>query len=160
MTPYAAASAPPLYELLPHAPPMILLDALVARAPDGVLCELTVRADAPFCTETGVDAVVALEYMAQAAGVFAGLATAETSRRVRPGFLIGCSELDLELAHIPIGTRLIVEVRQIWGDAELGQFSGTVRTEDEVPVASAKFNVARGPELPKSLNEMERPNEP
>ena len=90
------ADFPPIETLVPHAAPMILLDRIVARAPDRVTCELTVRPDAPFVEADGVAAVVALEYMAQAAAVFAGLRSVADGAPIRWGFLIGCSELNLE----------------------------------------------------------------
>ena len=151
---------PPLTELLPHAPPMILLDAVVARTHDSITCEVGVRAGAPFCGPRGVDAVVALEYMAQAAGIYAGLATHAGGEPVRPGFLIGCSELDLEVDIVPVNTRLLVEVKQVWGDADLGQFQGKVHDDAQV-IATATFNVARAPQdMLKTMPDDTKPMEP
>ncbi len=53
---------PPLEAILPHRPPMILLDR-VEEAGDGYLvCSVTLREDSPFVDDGAVSPVVATEY--------------------------------------------------------------------------------------------------
>jgi predicted hotdog family 3-hydroxylacyl-ACP dehydratase len=142
-SPKGAQDFPPLIELVPHTPPMVLLDAVVAHGTDFVTCALTVRADAPFVGPDGVAALVSLEYMAQAAAAFAGLGAIADLAPIRWGFLIGCSELTLHRDVIPVGSRLLVESRQVWGDSTFGQFTGVVRFDDGTVISTATMGVAR-----------------
>lgn len=153
MSPSDVASAttpmlrfPPIADLVPHAAPMLLLDRIVTRGTDSVTCALDVRKGEPFVDDEGLPAVIALEYMAQAAAVFAGLASVESHAPIRWGFLIGCSEFRLEFGRVALGAELHVQAQQVWGDSELGQFKGVVRMADGTLVATATMNVARAPE--------------
>lgn len=134
--------APPA-DYLPHDPPMVLLDAVVAKEGVGVTCTLVVREGAAFVSAAGVRAVVTLEYMAQAAGVYAGIEARARHEPIRWGFLIGCSELVLAVDMLPVGTALRVEARRVWGDARLGQFECRVARASGEPVAAATLNVAQ-----------------
>jgi len=133
---------PPVASLLPHAAPMVLLDDVLEYRPEGVTCRLTLRAEAPFVDQGQVNAVVTLEYMAQAAGVFAGLEARALDNGVPWGFLIGCAELVLEVDAILVGACLVVEATRVWGDENLGQFECRISYEDGPEVARATISVA------------------
>ena len=61
-------------ELLPHAPPMVLLDRVLEWDDESILAELTIGPSTPFLdVGRGVPAHVGLEWMAQTCGLFAGL---------------------------------------------------------------------------------------
>lgn len=151
-TPIPRASTdalPSLRELVPHEPPMLLLDNLLAHDANTVVCEVRIQADSPFLEEpaTGgapqVPAVVGLEYMAQCVAVFAGLSARRANRPPTLGFLVGCRELRLATDGFAVGDRLVVEARWIWGESVLGSFACTVRREAET-VAQGTFTVYRG----------------
>lgn len=135
-----------LADYLPHDPPMVLLDSVIAKHDGEVTCALQIREGAPFVDAGRVRAVVALEYMAQAAGVYAGIESRAQREPIRWGFLIGCSELVLTTDAFVVGTQLIVAAKRVWGDARLGQFDCWVDLQHEdrrERVASATLNVAR-----------------
>lgn len=135
---------PPISALLPHTSPMILLDKVLEYRAEGVTCCLTLRADAPFVDHGQVNAVITLEYMAQAAGVFAGLEARTLQKSVPWGFLIGCSELVLDCNTISVGACLYVDATRVWGDTNLGQFECRVLYEDGPSIAHATISVAAG----------------
>src|SRR2546428_8966610 len=110
---------PPVTALLPHAPPMVLLDEVLEHEGDCMACSVTVREGAPFVRDGRVATVVALEYMAQCIAAFAGLDALASGDGPRIGFLIGCRELQLLRDAIPVGTTLAIEVKRVWGDALL-----------------------------------------
>lgn len=141
--PETEPSFPPLVELLPHRPPMLLLDSVVTSGPDLVICTLTVRAGDPYVGPNGVAALLSLEYMAQAAAAYVGLSAIADHAPIRWGLLIGCSELHLHMNVIPIGSQLLVESRQVWGDSTFGQFKGIVSLDDGIVVSTATMTVAR-----------------
>ena len=60
-------------ELLPHDPPMVLIDRVVSYQNDFVHCQVTIHQDSPFCKNGSVPSYIGIEYMAQAAAAWNGL---------------------------------------------------------------------------------------
>ena len=56
---------PPIEQLLPHRPPMILIDRLVWTNGVATVCEVTIGPHSMFIQAVGVPAFVGIEYMAQ-----------------------------------------------------------------------------------------------
>lgn len=131
---------PPLEELVPHRPPMVLLDELVAWRPGWARCAVRLHPGSPFMEGGRVRAVVALEYMAQAIAACAGMEARQSGRRPGSGFLVGARDLELSVAHLSAGDALEVEVEHLQGDERLASYRCRVRRGQE-PVAAAVVNV-------------------
>lgn len=116
-----------LADLLPHRPPMVLLDELVEHAPGRARCRVRLRPDAPFMENGRVRAVVAIEYMGQAAAACAGLAAREGGRPPAPGLLLGTRELTLAVGHFEAGDELEVEAEHLAEDDRISSFRCAVR---------------------------------
>lgn len=141
-SPTVAPRFPAVRDLLPHEPPLVLLDEVVDRDGDRMVCALTVRADAPFVEPAGVQVVVTLEYMAQTVAAWAGLEGRERGVPVQIGFLIGCREMHLHRSRVAIGTRLTVTSQRVWGDSALGSFQCEV-VDVQGHVSTALLTVAQ-----------------
>ena len=63
-----------LDELIPHRPPMVLLDAVESFDPDALslTARVTITPESLFCEPEGVPNWVAIEYMAQTAAALVG----------------------------------------------------------------------------------------
>jgi predicted hotdog family 3-hydroxylacyl-ACP dehydratase len=135
---------PPIAALVPHAPPMLLLDAVTLHEPGRVRCAARVRPDWPFVEDGRVEAVVALEVMAQAVAAFAGLSGRAEGQAPRLGMLLGTRALELAVPHLSVGDALTVEAQHVFSDEALGTFRCTVeRAGPAGPerVAEATLNV-------------------
>jgi predicted hotdog family 3-hydroxylacyl-ACP dehydratase len=147
------ASFPPIVELVPHEPPMLLLDRVLAYSKDFVSCEVEIRPDSPFVRQdggtAGVPAIVGIEYMAQTVATFAGLAARETGGEVRIGFLLGSRDVRIDADVFPVGDRLTIDARRTWGENDLGSFVCQVRRGADV-LLQGSLTVYQGPlpELP------------
>lgn len=136
---------PPLAELLPHAPPMVLLDEVLAFDGATARCGLTVRPGSMFVESGRVRAVVALEYMAQAVAVCASLRSrARGEPAGQAGYLVGARELRLEAAGFEVGDALEVEATLEFDGRELGSFACALSRRGE-RLASGVLNVYRHP---------------
>jgi predicted hotdog family 3-hydroxylacyl-ACP dehydratase len=140
---------PPVGDVVPHKPPMLLLDRVVSFATDAVTCQVTIAAGSPFVEDGRVPAVIGIEYMAQCVAAFAGLTARAEGRPPRIGFLLGCRELVLQTDAFTVGDTLTVEARRTWGDNDLGNFACLVQRNGQT-VASGTLNVYQGP-LPDSV---------
>ena len=141
---------PPIVDLVPHRPPMLLLDRVLSYDGERVVCETVLEAGSPFVEQGHVPAVVAIEYMAQAIAAGAGLSARDRGEETtRMGFLLGCRDLAIAVDSFQVGDRLTVEARRTWGEKELGRFACKVRRGDEVLVEGA-LTVYQGP-LPEEM---------
>ena len=131
---------PPIAEVVPHAPPMLLLDEVLSFEPGRARCRLTVRADSPLVQAGRVRAVVALEYMGQAMAALGGLEARAAGQPPHVGFLLGTRELALAVGHFSVGDTLEVDVERLHQEGSAAQFRGTVARRG-VPVATAVLSV-------------------
>ena len=134
---------PPITELVPHRPPMLLLDRVVSWDHGRVVCGVVLRHDSPFVVSGRVSSTVAIEYMAQCIAVYAGLGGHARSEPVRIGYLLGSREVIFEVEDFRVGDELRVEASHLWGDDALGSFACAVHRRGRV-AARGTLNVFRG----------------
>ena len=140
---------PPVADVVPHKPPMLLLDRVLSYETDRVTCEVRIGPETPFLEDGLVPAVVGIEYMAQTVAAYAGLTAREQGKDAKIGFLLGCRDLTLGTEGFAVGDLLVVEARRTWGDADLGSFACSVARSGEV-VVQGVLNVYQGP-LPEEM---------
>lgn len=135
--PYANYS---VIDLLPHKPPMILLDRVVNFGEDFIQTSLTIHKGVPFFKKEGVPAYVAIEYMAQTVGVWSGLTARQYNLPPKIGFLLGTRKLTLQIPFFKDGAELIVYGNSKYNDGQMASFDCWVEVQGE-KVASAILNV-------------------
>lgn len=134
-------------ELLPHRAPMMLLDAIVAHQPTGLVAEVTIGEDTLFLEADGVPSYVGLEYMAQACGAFAGAVGRAAGEPVKIGYLLGTRDYKASVAFFRRGERLTVTVTQLYSDDGMAAFDCRIDIAGH-PVASARLAVYQPQENP------------
>ncbi len=135
---------PSVASLVPHRAPMILLDEALAFDDDGATCAAVVREGGVFVERGVVPAVVFMEYMAQAVAALAGYAAQQRGDAVGSGYVVGAREVNLHVAGASVGDRLLVTVRRLAGNAQLGHYRGEVRREGEL-LADGELSIFSGP---------------
>lgn len=134
-----------IVELLPHAPPMVLLDRVVAAGDEQLSAEVTIRADSEFCREGRVGAWVGIEYMAQTVAAWSGWQARQRGEPVKVGFLLGTRRYDAPRPEFRVGETLLVYVeREFQADNGLARFRAEIRCGDE-PCAQASISVYEPP---------------
>ncbi len=128
-----------LEDLLPHAPPMILLDEVIDYDGDTLTAAVTIRKNSHFLQSEGVPSYVGIEYMAQAIAAYGGFEALDEGRPVRVGFLLGTRKFEPKTAHFRVGERLVVQVSAIYKEA-LSSFSCHIQINETV-VAEANLSV-------------------
>jgi 3-oxoacyl-[acyl-carrier-protein] synthase I len=106
----------PILDLLPHAPPMALLDRNISISQDTYEAELTIRPGSLFCDGEKVEAWVGIEYMAQAIAAFAGAEALSRNEAVKVGFLLGSREYRPKVAYFKVGSVLRINVKKVLHD--------------------------------------------
>lgn len=119
---------PPIAEIVPHKPPMVLLDVVTSHTPEATTCSVQIAAGAPFAGVDGnVPNWVAVEYMAQCAAAHSGLCERAAGAPIRIGFLLGSRRVVFHTPHFELGCELEVSAREAWSDGEMASFTCTVR---------------------------------
>ena len=114
--------------VLPHAPPMILLDDIIDWEDGALTAGVTVRASSPFFVPgRGIAAHVAIEWMAQACGACVGVVARMEEQPVKPGLLLGTRNFVAVVPWFVEGQQLKVFVRRSYLDANIGVFYCSVR---------------------------------
>jgi predicted hotdog family 3-hydroxylacyl-ACP dehydratase len=97
---------PPAADLIPHAPPALLLAEVLAAGTGGILCTGSIPADHPLAAGGEAPGFLAIELGAQAAAAFEALAR-HLGGPPRIGYLVGVRDAHLP-ARLPTGHTLHV----------------------------------------------------
>ena len=142
------ASSFPLEDILPHRPPMVLIDEVVSfdEADGSLVAAATIRPE--WCEN-----FVAIELMAQASAALAGIhdRLAGGKDPARAGFLLGTRRLSLGIDRFEVGRRYLVTSKNVFRDGEAASFECTVRDGDRT-VASAVLNAYRPHDISSFLS--------
>jgi len=98
---------PPIVDLIPHRPPMLLLDRVIAFEADRVTCGARPTLGCIFVREAAVPGVVTLEYMAQATAACLALARPRDGVHAR-GLLVAARRFSITRGAIAVDTELEV----------------------------------------------------
>lgn len=127
-------------ELLPHNPPMVLIDHVVSYQNDFVHCQVTIHPNSPFCKNGAVPSYIGIEYMAQAAAAWNGLMTRHTGEKPKIGLFLGTRRMELYTPSFNIGDVLDVYAKVVYIDGEMGSFECWIDLKN-IRAAHAKLNV-------------------
>lgn len=119
---------PAIEQLLPHRPPMLLLDRLLSADELNAVAEIRITPASTFFISSdgveGVPAWVGIEYMAQTIAALAGWRALRKGLPVPTGYLLGTRHYACTLAHFRSGQTLTIEVsEQMFDDNGLGAYN-------------------------------------
>lgn len=148
----------PIVELLPHRPPMQLVDELLADGDEFARAGVTVRRDAMFATEEGWPGWVGAELMAQTVAAWAGLQRLKNQQKVQLGFFLGARRYESSLAVFPVGAKLEIEGKlELLSEQGLAVFNCAIFMNGAAePVATANLNVFQPSDVTEYLKEIDR----
>lgn len=98
-----------LEKMLPHKPPMVLVDRLISHDARSATVEVIIKDDYPF-TSGSIGAWVGLELIAQSAAVLAKLTRQVSSDKASLGFLLGSRSFTAYIPEFTTGQKVLVEV--------------------------------------------------
>jgi predicted hotdog family 3-hydroxylacyl-ACP dehydratase len=127
---------------------MLLLDALVAHAPEEAVCEKTFRQEDLFVKDGVVSGFVALELFAQAAAAHFGYVGLTAGGKATSGALLGARKIELLVPTFAVGEKLTIRVKQVMAMPPAAQFDCTLHGPDGTLLAEGVISVAVGVEAP------------
>jgi predicted hotdog family 3-hydroxylacyl-ACP dehydratase len=136
------ADLPDIDALIPHRPPMRLIDRVIEIEGDTITALASVPANGPFVS-AGADppGYVVVEMMAQTVGAWDGWQRRQRGDGPEVGFLLGTRRLRCDRPTLVPGTTVRIEARMLFSDGELASFACTAREGGAEPFAEATLNV-------------------
>jgi predicted hotdog family 3-hydroxylacyl-ACP dehydratase len=137
-------SLPDVAELVPQAPPMLLLSRVLSHEPGETRCAVEVDRGELFQEADGsVPGWVALEYMAQCAAAHGGLVARGLGEQRRPGIFLGSRRVQLRTDRFEPGQVVVVTARHHRHSSGLVVFDCRVDASDGAdgpPLAEGRLN--------------------
>ena len=108
-----------ILDLIPHRPPMVLLDEILEQGPEHMRARMRVSNDKMFVDVAGnFPAWAGIELMAQTIAAYGGFQARAQGLPVQVGFLLGTRRYESECAHFPPGTELTISVHKLLIDEQ------------------------------------------
>ena len=127
-------------QLLIHRPPMLLLDKVTGYNETEVVASVIITESSPLLTSEGVPGHVAVEYMAQACGAYAGAMALDAGAPVKIGLLLGTRMCRVLVPWFRVGDQLIVSASIVFHDEQLAAFDCKIEIGGRL-VAEAQLKV-------------------
>ena len=119
---------------------MILLDKVLAFDDAALIANVTITQSSLFLEPEGVPGYVAIEYMAQACGAYAGAQALEAGEPVKVGYLLGTRLCRVLVPWFRIGDHLMVTASIVMRDDGLAAFDCRVEIDGHL-AADAQLKV-------------------
>ena len=118
----------PAEPLIPHRLRMRLIDWVRRPTRNGLQAEAIVTEVWPLYHNGQVSSIICIELVAQA---IAALSTSRRGEGARPklGLLVGIKEAEFSKSSVPVGTRLHIEINELYHLGDYAVFGGNVRSD-------------------------------
>ncbi|MBF6568211.1 MAG: 3-hydroxylacyl-ACP dehydratase [Candidatus Binataceae bacterium] len=130
----------PIATLLPHRPPMVLLDKVTGYDDNSLIAEVTITQASLFLGPQGVPGHVGIEYMAQACGAYAGAQALDSGDSVKIGLLLGTRDYRVMVPYFRRGDRLLIAVAMVFRDEPVAAFACSITIGGKI-AAEAQLKV-------------------
>lgn len=137
-------SIPHIERLVPHRPPMLLIDRIIEAAEDRVTAEARIDPACVFAVgDEGVPSYVGLEMMAQTVCAYDGLRHFDKGLPPPIGFLLGCRRYTVRRPYLLPGEVLTITARMLLYDGDMASFDCSIRDDAAAKFAEGSLNVYR-----------------
>lgn len=144
----------PIFELVPHAGPMLLLDGVVAVSANSLTALVVPRGDGMFDDSGFVGGWVGLEYMAQTMAALAGWEGRQRNEPPRVGFMLGTRRYHTHVPRFVVGQPLLVTAtREFQADNGIGVMQCRIATPQGETLAEALLSAYQPENLDAFLKE-------
>lgn len=126
-------------QLIPHRPPMVLIDAVTEYGPDVIRARRAVRAGDPFVTPLGLEDAALLEVIAQTIAAGDALYAQSKQGRVIKGYLTGLTGVQIT-SRAQVGETVEVHGICLKRMDGMGLFDATAKVGDRL-IAQGRFKL-------------------
>lgn len=131
-----------MVELIPHRPPMLLVDEVIRHEGLSVVCRTTIRDDMPFVQDGEVPVLLALELFAQSAATLVAL-LASGGQALMSGAILGSRHIALHEDVLRVGDVLEIRCKEVMAIGITAQVECELYRGEEL-LAEGSINVMAG----------------
>jgi predicted hotdog family 3-hydroxylacyl-ACP dehydratase len=121
---------PSILDLLPHRPPMGMLDRLIDSDAQGMRCAATIRPGNLFLRDGVLEPAALIEYMAQAMAAHVCLKSG--SPKPQMGYLVAVRDMEMPAVGPALGADLVIEVIEQGVMGDFASYDGKVIVDEKV----------------------------
>ena len=133
----------PIVELIPHSPPMVLINNILNYQEASLLADISITENCKFYESAiqGVPSWAGIEYMAQTIAAFAGIQAKMINEPVKLGFLLGTRKYNIYQQSFQVGETYQIYVEQLYLDSSgLASFDCHISNQQD-KIVQARLNV-------------------
>lgn len=142
-----------LTKILPHKPPMILIDDVLEYSLEEKTLTVVVNINDKKIlydkSHNGINALAGIEFMAQTIGCYAYFKNGEKPPKI--GFLLGSKLYNNAIEYFQNGKTYIIKVHEIFTDNQIVAFDCIIYDNEE-EIASATINVYQSDDVKELIN--------
>ena len=128
--------------LIPHRDRMKLINEIIEVDDKKSITAAIVSEEWPLFNNGSVDPVILIELVAQTTGIAVGWQRRTESGIGGEGWLVGIKRANFSTDRIPLGARLIMNVKSLYDHNNYGAFEGTVMSGSDI-LAKIEIQVFR-----------------
>ncbi len=118
--------------LIPHREPIKIMTEIIALSDNFGSAAAVVNERWPLCDGRVVQSLVFIEAIAQTAAVVEGNKQRQEGKGGTKGWLVGIKSAEFKENTVPVGTRIVVEVKSLYAMDNYGVIEGIVKTGDRI----------------------------
>ena len=107
---------PPIESLVPHRHEALLIESIIKTSDESTICLVKLGSTSPYLVGDQIPSIVGLEYIAQTAAAYVGLADLQDGTNPRPGYLVSVQNATFDVASFHMTDVLISKVDITWSD--------------------------------------------
>ncbi|MDH5720283.1 MAG: 3-hydroxylacyl-ACP dehydratase [Spirochaetia bacterium] len=145
-------------DLLPHDPPMVVVDELVSFQDDSAVGAVAINSESMFLNESGeVPSWVGIEYMAQTIGLYVGALAKKNKKPIKLGFLLGTRRYEASIPAFKKGVKYKIEAKVLVQKDGLGAFECIIFNDKmNEKLITAQINVFRPENIEEFLEHFKK----
>lgn len=129
-----------LQDLIPHRPPILLIDQIKNDSEDSFETESKISQDTLLVENENLPTWALTEYMAQSIALYGATRPKSKDEKINKAFVIKIEDFKVEKTTIAVGTSITCQVSSLIMTSTLGKFSATTKLNSET-IALGKFTV-------------------
>jgi predicted hotdog family 3-hydroxylacyl-ACP dehydratase len=118
--------------LIPHRGRIKLISEALEIHADSAVTAATVGPEWPLCDGKAINSLILVEAVAQTAALMEGHKKKGEEKSGAKGWLVGIKNADFKVQTVPVGTRLTVNVKNLYSFDNYGVVEGTVKADEEI----------------------------
>lgn len=118
--------------LIPHREPIKIMTEILELSDNFGMAAAVVNERWPLCDGRVVQSLVFIEAIAQTAAVVEGNKRRQEGKGGMKGWLVGIKSAEFRENTVPVGTRIVVQVKSLYAMENYGVIEGTVTSGDRI----------------------------